>query len=315
MKMQRLLVATDTSRASEVAVDQAAALAAHLGAELVLMYVGTGPEHARDLPAVFATSAEMERLSKEMFRHDRRVIDTLASSASELGIKVVQHVVSGEPAHAICEAARDLEADLVVTGTHGRTGIDRFLIGSVAERVVRSSPVPVMVARSHGEIDQPPEANLDRGPLGGALPSAGYRKILVPTDFSDHAGRATELALTVGAEGCEIELFHCWRLPAGIGAGPSSVVQPIVRSVEREVAARGQAAIKSWGDRGANMTFHSVRKPPVQGVADRIATADIDLVVMGTHGRGALSRLILGSVSSATVHQAPCSVIVVPPER
>jgi nucleotide-binding universal stress UspA family protein len=298
MKLERLLVATDTSRASEVAVNQAAALAAHLEAELVLMYVGTGPEHARDLPAVFATSAEMERLSEEMFRHDRRVIDTLASSASELGVKVVQHVVSGEPALAICEAARDLEADLIVTGTHGRTGIDRFLIGSVAERVVRSSHVPVMVARSRG-----------------GLPSAGYRKILVPTDFSDHASRATELALTVGAEGCEIELFHCWRLPAGIGAGPSSVVQPIVRSVEREVAARGQAAIKSWGDRGANMTFHSVRKPPVQGVADRIATADIDLVVMGTHGRGALSRLILGSVSSATVHQAPCSVIVVPPER
>src|SRR5690606_34167442 len=173
------------------------------------------------------------------------------------------------------------------TGTHGRTGIDRFLLGSVAERVVRSSVVPVMVARERG-----------------ALPSAGYRKILVPTDFSDHAARAVELALLLGAEGCEIELFHCWRLPAGIGAGPSSVVQPIVRSVEREVAARGQAAIESFSERGANLTFHAVRKPPVQGVADRVAAADFDLVVMGTHGRGTLSRFILGSVSSATVHQA-----------
>lgn len=296
MKIEKILVGTDTSQPSEIAVEQAAALALRLEAELILMYVGAKPEDHHELPAVFATSAEMVRLAEEMFHHDQRVVEQLAGQAEETGVAVRRHVVSGSPAEKLCEAAESFDVDLVVTGTHGRTGIDRFLLGSVAERVVRCSHRPVMVAR------------------GEDAHSRGFAKILVPTDFSPQSERALDLAMALGTPDCAIELLHCWTLPAGVGAGPASVLQPIVRSVEREIESRGEALISQLVERGGSVTFHAVRKAPAQGVADRIAEANVDLVVMGSHGRRGLSRLLLGSVTTATLHEARCSVVVVPPE-
>lgn len=295
MKIGTILVGTDTSKPSEIAVKQAAALALYLDAEMILTYVGSKPEDDHEMPTVFAVSSEMIRLAEEMFNHDKRIVDELAGAAEEAGVRVKRHVVSGNPADKLCEAAESFDVDLVVTGTHGRTGLDRFLLGSVAERVVRASSRPVMVARD------------------GEVPTGGYRRILVPTDFSPQASRAVEFALALGSPDCSIELLHCWSLPPGVGTGPASVLQPIMRSVEREVANRGKSEIENLVAGGGSVTFHAVRKPPAQGVSERVAETDVDLVVMGSHGRRGFSRLMLGSVTINTLHHARCSVVVVPP--
>lgn len=296
MKIGTILVGTDTSKPSEIAVKQSAALALYLDAEMILTYVGSKPEDDHELPpTVFAVSSEMIRLAEEMFKHDKRIVDELAGAAEASGVRVKRHVVSGNPADQLCEAAEVFDVDLVVTGTHGRTGLDRFLLGSVAERVVRTSSRPVMVARD------------------GHVPTHGYQRILVPTDFSPQASRAVEVAVALGSSDCSIELLHCWSLPPGVGTGPASVLQPIIRSVEREVARRGESEIESLVAGGGSVTFHAVRKPPAQGVSDRVAETDVDLVVMGSHGRRGFSRLMLGSVTINTLHHANCSVVVVPP--
>lgn len=295
MKLERILVATDTSKASQVAVNQAAPLAAHLDAELILMYVGTRPEQESDIPALFAMSTVLNQLAEEMFKRDQRVVDFLVKTAEEAGARVTRHVVSGDPADAICEAAVELDVDLVVTGTQGRTGLDKFLLGSVAERVVRICSRPVMVAR--GEV----------------VPAGGYRSILVPTDFSEHADRAVDMALSLGAADCDYELLHCWRLPTGVGAGPASVVEPIIASIAKRIQARGADAVASLVEAGATVTFRASMQSPAQGVAERSADGKFELVVLGSHGRRGISRFLLGSVAEAAIHYAQSSVLVVPP--
>ena len=294
MKIERILVGTDTSKASQVAVGQAAALAAHLDAELILMYVGSKPEE-EDGPSIFGISGVMSQLADEMYKKDQRTVDYLVKSAEEAGARVTRHVVTGDPAEAICEEAVALDVDLVVTGTHGRSGLDRLLLGSVAERVVHACSKPTMVAR------------------GDIVPSGGYRKVLVPTDFSALAGAAMAMAVAVGAPDLELELLHCWQLPTGVGSGPASVVKPIIESIEQRIQARGNETVSALVDSGATVSFHMVMAPPAKGVADRTASGEFELVVLGTQGRRGISRFLLGSVAEAAVHHAPCSVLVVPP--
>lgn len=297
MKLDRLLVATDTSKASQIAVNQAAAIAAHNDAELVLMYVGIRPEQESDIPSLFAMSNVMNQLAEEMFKRDEKIVDFLIKSAEEAGARVTSHIVSGDPADAICDAAVELDVDLVVTGTQGRSGLDKFLLGSVAERVVHICSRPVMVAR------------------GDVVPSGGYRSILVPTDFSEHADAAVEMAMALGAPDCDYELLHCWRLPTGIGAGPASVVEPIIESIEKKIHAKGADAINRLVEAGATVTFRAAMGAPSQGVAERSRDGKFELVVLGSQGRRGISRFLLGSVAEAAIHHAPSSVLVVPPQQ
>lgn len=295
MKLERILVATDTSKSSQVAVNQAAAIAAHLDAELTLMYVGTEPEHESDIPSLFAMSSVMQELAEEMFKRDQRVVDFLVKSAEDAGARVTRHLAHGDPADAICDAADELDVDLVVCGSRGRSGLEALLLGSVAERIVHVCPRPIMVAR--GEV----------------VPRGGYNSILVPTDFSDHADAAVAMALTLGAPDCNYELLHCWRLPVGVGAGPSSVVEPIIASIEKKIRARGADAISALVEAGATVSFRATMQPPAQGVAERSSDGEFELVVLGSHGRRGISRFLLGSVAEAAIHHSPSSVLVVPP--
>lgn len=294
-KIRRILCATDTSRASQPAVTKAAALAVYLDVELVIMYVSTAEDDGSDLSSIFAMSREIKRLADEMLKHDQAALDVLVEGARAAGARVRRHLVIGHAADEIVKAAVELEADLVISGTHGRTGVDKFLLGSVAERLIRISTVPVMVARNPVHV-----------------PANGYKKILVPTDFSDHAKAAFNLAVALGSPDCEIELLHCWRLPPGAGAGPSSVVESIIRSIDHEIRDRGKGTLSELVKGGATVTFHAVRKPPSSGISERIGEGDFDLVVMGSHGRSGLRRFVLGSVAETTIHYAPCSVVTVP---
>ncbi len=294
-KISRILCATDTSEASQHAVYQAAALALHLDADLTLIYVSATAEDNRDIPPMLAALREMKRLAEEMLRHDRAALAVLLDRARSNGARVESHIAFGDAADEVSKAAVELGADLVITGTHGRTGVSKFLLGSTAERIIRISTVPVIVARNPDYV-----------------PEHGYGKILVPTDFSENAEKAFYLASCLAADECEIELMHCWDLPSGVGSGPASVVETIERSFDREVRARGEAAIAKLASPGLRVTFHAERVPATQGVIDRASERDFDLVVMGSHGRSGLSRFLLGSVAETTIHHATCSVATVP---
>lgn len=143
-----ILVPTDFSQASELAVDAAAVLARELGAKITLVHVHD-PDALRP-PATIGWSDERQAsVEKEI----ERAIDQSFAELKKArlgGVEIADTVILHDPspAHAICAYAEKIGADLIVIATHGRTGLKHLLIGSVAERVVRHASVPVLTLRS-----------------------------------------------------------------------------------------------------------------------------------------------------------------------
>lgn len=151
---QRVMIATDLSPASAPAVERGFALSRRLGAKVVLLYVVERPYEARawfqplssQHVAVLADVAEREQ-REARDRIDQLVSDARRSHVAE-DLEVEAVVTSGIPADRIVEEAGRRECDLIVLGTHGRTGIKHALLGSVAERVARTAAQSVLIV--HG---------------------------------------------------------------------------------------------------------------------------------------------------------------------
>jgi nucleotide-binding universal stress UspA family protein len=139
-----ILVPTDFSVAAETALDHALALAATLGAKVVVL-------HAYALPIIGFPDGSLipsaAIASGIINRAEKQLADCVAKRR-ESSVEIVPLLKQADPREAILATAQDLSADLVVMGTHGRRGIARALIGSVAEAIVRVSPVPVMTVHA-----------------------------------------------------------------------------------------------------------------------------------------------------------------------
>ena len=136
MKCQHILVPIDFSQDSEHAVDTAVGLARQFQARLTLLHAIHIPEAAEVNLAAYMDKIRSEA-DQSMTPRLKRVQDAGATAEAV--------TVVGAPSQTIVDTARDRQADLIVMGTHGRTGLRHMLIGSVAERVVRMAPCPVMV--------------------------------------------------------------------------------------------------------------------------------------------------------------------------
>ena len=142
---KRIIVATDLSPASEPALKEAVGLAKENGAELLIA-------HAYQPPSV----AEAQSISAGVYEEwdqniraevKRRLLELVANAAKE-GVQAEPLILTGAPYEAIAEAAKGNDADLLVLGTHGRKGVSRFFLGSVAARVISTAPCPVLTVRA-----------------------------------------------------------------------------------------------------------------------------------------------------------------------
>ena len=143
---ERILVPTDGSAGVERAIEQAAELAAVHGAEVHSIYVLNTANFA-SLPM----ETSWEGVS-DMLREDgEEALERVQGIVESYDVPVRTHLIEGSPSREIVDFAAEEDCDLIVMGTHGRGGIDRLLLGSVAERVVRGSPVPVLTVRVQEE--------------------------------------------------------------------------------------------------------------------------------------------------------------------
>jgi nucleotide-binding universal stress UspA family protein len=147
---QKIVAPTDFSPASALALDAAALLAKQFGASVVLLYV-YDPTLLSPLYAVPGAGAVLEatprapEFEENVRREMAHLRDERLAGVTRVELAVKQHASAAE---GICEAAAEAGADLIVISTHGRTGLSHVLIGSVAERVVRHAPCPVLTLRS-----------------------------------------------------------------------------------------------------------------------------------------------------------------------
>lgn len=292
--MKTVIAGVDLSEQTETVVAHAVELARPTEAEVILVLACVIPETGDD-PS-FHTPAAQSYLGvlREGLAADRAALGELRERWLGRGVRISQAIVDGFADEQLPRVATEIGADLIVVGSHGRTGIKRFLIGSVAERVTRLAGCSVLVAR-------------------GAAPTGGYRHLVVGTDFSPIADRALGLAIDLAPRGAQIDLVHCWRMPAVLMPPDAPALIPtydqLRTDLQAELTERGRALV-ARNRTDLDLRFHLQESPAAHGLEDFARGAGADLVVVGSHGRRGIRRFVLGSVAEVTVRHAPCSVLV-----
>jgi nucleotide-binding universal stress UspA family protein len=148
LALEQILVATDFGEASDVALSYGRELARRFGATLHVVHVAA--DLASHAAAVSGLPLDLGRMQSQLEDDARETLSRLVSTQDREALRAKPIVLtSSTPAHAILSYARDAHVDLIVVGTHGRTGLSHLLLGSVAERVVRSATCPVLTVRPH----------------------------------------------------------------------------------------------------------------------------------------------------------------------
>lgn len=293
-KLSTIIAGCDLSVPSEQALDRAAALAQLNGATLVMVHA-----QADDAPIENVDVEVLKQLGEVSAAVRAEEARRLAQRYEELkarGINVELIARGGPPGDVVSGVAAERHADLIVVGTHGHTGIQRFLLGSVATAVLRTAPCDVLVCR-------------------GTTVSSAFVRPLVATDFSTAANRALRHAAALTAPGAPIEVVHAWQLPAGswgatlLGQArfPWSLVRDAVLTGVREQA---EKLVQSASDLGHSLNVDLIQGPPASVVTHAAERGAHDLIAIGTHGHRGFRRLLLGSVAESVIRHAPCSVLV-----
>jgi nucleotide-binding universal stress UspA family protein len=288
----RILFAGDLSGYSREAFRASCSLARGPGAHLhvlsvvepVLLAGPARPSRGPSLPSV---------LPPDTPAHRQEIEGRLrAYYHADAPISVDYLVRDGDASEEILRAADEVDADLIVVGTHGRSGVDRLVCGSVAESVMHGSSRPVMIVRS-------PAVSLQTMPI---------RLILHPTDFSASSWPALGVARALArANGAAIVLLHV--APAEVLTG-GTFYAPADLGPEREALAKLQAETAKAGLEGSVQTRFS-QGDPVTEILLAAEELGCDLIVMGSHGRTGLRRLMMGSVAESVIRKAACLTLIV----
>jgi len=291
--MRKIIVGVDLSPDSELAVASAVDRARRDGAEVVLVMADAIPIVPEGLsPRASAAAKTFNRELGERLAADRKRLAELRERWQGQGAEISQLVIDGYPDEELPRVAADTGADLIVVGSHGRTGIKRILLGSTAERVTRLAGCSVLVVR-------------------GSAPSGGYRHIVVGSDFSALAKLALNRAVEVAAPGAKIEVVHCWQVPYLASAIDGPPVVPPYDEMLEGWRQEGEAMVAAVAaPPGVEVKFHLSPRPAAQGLADVAKDVGADLIVVGSHGRRGIRRFLLGSVAEVTARHAPCSTLV-----
>jgi len=222
------------------------------------------------------------------------IVEEAEKTLDTLGVDYDSDVVQGHPAPTIVEYAEQYEYDVIVMPTHGREGVSRYLIGSVTEKVVRLSSIPVLTARM-----QPDEQLV--------FP---YENILIPTDGSTGAAHAAEYGLSLAA--ALDATVHVLSVVDQTSLGLD--IRSTISGREREQAATDAVddLVSEAETHGvSNSVRHVEHGSPIEVILGTIDSNDIHAVVMGTTGRRGSDRILLGSVAEKTVRSTPVPVITV----
>ena len=296
--IRRILCPVDFSEYSRQALDFAVAIARWYEARITVLYVRafsmpvlmTGPFIGTE---VFGAEPLTDRERADVKRHLTDFVASDVAAGAPIDIDVDQgYSVSA----CIVSQARALDADLITMGTHGRSGLDHALIGSVAEKVLRKAPCPVLTV--------PPLTH-------EAVPTA-LERIVCAVDFSKRSASELEYAVSIGERaGARLTVLHVIDLPP-------EVPQLRLGGLAEYRAARFEQA-RGWMAELVTPALHA-RCPidelllvgtPSREIVRTAAEQHADLVIMGVQGRGALDVMFFGSTTNHVIQRATCPVLTV----
>jgi nucleotide-binding universal stress UspA family protein len=292
MTLQRILCPVDFSEPSKRALRHALAIARWHESDLTVLHV----EDALHYAATLEAGSHVELTAK----HNDVLRDFVTEAGGNDG-KVAVDLVTGDAVSEIRKHATRDASDLIVMGTHGRSGLARAVLGSVTERVVRESSTPVLTI--------PPSAEL-RDPL---LP---FDPILCASDFSTACRKALDMAIIMGQEGdARLILLHALQLPsvdAGVGPLPLPVSTHIdVSEFRKDALARLERGLPKDAAFRSRPEAVVAEGLPADVILQTASREDVKLIVMGVEARGTLDRLIFGSTTRRVMQAAACPVLSV----
>ncbi len=326
--MRHILIPLDGSDLAERAIPVAARIAkATEGSEISLVRVVRAPaefETSATATSVWAPAADAEEK-----REANNYLHEVAQRPELAGLSVTERIYAGPPSATLLMAAKSLGVDLIVMTSRGRSGITRWLLGSVAEGIARESSAPTLILRA--------EKAEDEIALGGAA--------LVPVDGSPLAETAIEpaarLAAALAGDGAKASLHLLYVVqplpltataPLGYGVQGANLSS---LNTEMELVKEGDAYLQDLAKRvgegyasalGVSITWTSLYGADVAG--DILAAAEgtlepaskgkpaharADFIAMATHGRGGLRRWVMGSVTDRVLHATTQPMLIVRP--
>ena len=294
MAYTKIVAGCDLSTPSDAALDRTIAIAELHAAKIILVHAQADDAPIADVDnAMLAQLGEVSAAVRAV--EARGLAERMATiQARGLAVEVVSRV--GPPGEVLSAVAAERHAELIVIGTHGHTGITRFLLGSTASSTIRHAGCDVLVCRGDGKTP--------------------FQRPLVATDFSPASAKALTRTSAVCAPGVTIHVIHAWQLPAGSwGAsllGQARFPWSTVRDAVLD-SAKAQAAKLSAEHAALGHPFHVelVQGPPASVITEAAERDGHDLIAVGAHGHRGVRRLLLGSVAESTIRHSPCSVLVV----
>jgi len=291
-----IICTTDFSDLSNRAIPFAVSLTKEFGAKLYFCHVIGLPSTAIYGEILLDPTEQQEKAVR--YAHEQ-----LASLIDPQAVDWEAFIATGHTADEISRLAQEKSADLVIAATHGRSGLKRFLLGSVTERLMRILPCPLLVipepaADAPDLIDQP----------------LRFQHILIGCDFSADANLAFQHGLSLAQEfQSELHLVHviekpAYPIPVDKTAGTEDDFQSVMRNhVKEKLAALIPPEAMHWCT--PNMVL--LEGQPDEELTRYAVSRNIDLIVLGVRGQSLVEKLFVGSTTDRVVRRAPCPVLSV----
>ncbi|TVQ97284.1 MAG: universal stress protein [Deltaproteobacteria bacterium] len=292
-RANHILVGTDFSEQADSALLEAVRLARRHGSRITLLHIiDETPSDSRwmvfGVPPADIEDALRKRADEELAK---RVEGICADVPTETDI------VFGKPSVTLVREAGERGAGLIVVGRTGESMMERLLLGSTAERLLRQAPQMVLVVRPGGD--------------------PGFRRILAPVDFSDYSRDSLEVAARIARdENAELHVLHAYEY-AGLAQIASATSITATQSFQEELEEQSRRQLQTLIDevdlKDLTPQLHLRVGLAAQEIITFARDEQVDLVVMGSIGRTGLKRLFIGNTAERVIRSVPSSVLTVKP--
>ncbi len=295
LQLKRIICTTDFSDLSKRAIPYAVAIAEEFNAKLYMCHIVSLPSTAAYGEILF----DLVDNQKREVEYAHQQMDQLLQDRQVEWEPLVQ---IGHTADTITQLVEDIQADLVVTATHGRSGLKRLVLGSVTERLLHILPCPMLVIPAPSPDSHAPELN-----------DFQLKKILIGCDFSDSSLLAFQLGLSLAQEfQSELHLVHVVEPPAyrnytkaTAGGGEDSP------ELKRYLNDRLEKLLPEDARHWCRTRTVLLDGKPDEALVDYADSNDIDLITLGIRGQGLVEKLFVGSTTERVLRRSSCPILSV----
>ncbi len=302
---KQMIFPVDLSETSAKLAPYALAMARKFSARIHLVFVARMFDHFSEM---YVADTMITNFHKAVMEGAQKRLTEFAGEYLSSWPQVKMTVLTGDIADEILRYMPNEDIDLMILGTHGRKGLEKVFFGSVAERLLKTSPVPVLLVNPYRM----------ESARGAELPEEPFRKILFPVDLSAISPAIVPFAQAMAtAFGAEMELLRVMRTVTYFNT--LYVPDHSIFTFEEELRIGAKRKLEEF-KQAYFEAFPNTRTSVLIGdiserILDYARSKNMDLIVMGTHGRKGLDKIMFGSIAERVAKAAPVPVLLVNPHR